>query len=165
MLKQPSWGVGGEGEEEPGRKQRIHSLQNKLEKIKEPASAEEGLSRPVLPKCLKELLEQLQLLRCPVRAERAELGSGKAHDCWQDSAEEVGFTHIGVNKKSSQLGRKWNNPQVVQQIQWKTQERSVSAEKAGSAQTGKKNEYHEGKPCSNSSGGLVACCILYLVLL
>lgn len=81
----------------------------------------------------------------------------KKQDGCGKSANEGRFAYKWVNKKILQFGQKWKNPQVVLQIQWKTQELSVYRAKAVSIHTGKKNEYHEGNPCTNSSGGLVPC--------
>lgn len=69
-----------------------------------------------------------------------------------------------TRKLRSRVGNE-TAPRFYRKFNEKTQERSVSTAEAGSAQAGKKNECHEGKPCTNSSGGLVACCIFCLVLL
>lgn len=79
----------------------------------------------------------------------------KKQDGCEKSANEGRFANELTRKPL--CGWKWKNPQVVLQIQWKTQDISVYTSKAVSIQTGKKNEYHEGNPCTNSSGGLVPC--------
>lgn len=129
-----------------------------LDKFKELASAEEELSKHVFPIRLNGLLKSLQALWGAVQWDVKGMCTFQKRQMMSERNLQT-KTGLSINELTRNLCCLVEN-ETTPRLYCKLNEKhknSVSVAKAVSVQSGKKNEYHEGNPCINSSGGLVPC--------